>query len=508
MLLLRSLKIHIHKFKYFFILKMSKSMGCIDFCLLMIIVISIVITIELMFFTNDNMYLYERYNDNWNQKYINNIQVVESGKDCPAEHELVILGTWSGIDSKLTYCKNNYVNHTYIKDKEDNNTSYRCAQLVGSEPVNITEYKGTRLCIRRSISNIFSYEKNYSYASDEEFFKSLVEKRFSTNASGIVDIKILDKGMDKDIAVSMGIDIEKYEKVYDDKYILYVKRIGLDNANIFELNDLIVNIHLYNHLQCALLDMAIPDSYYPGFDNIDLGYKSCNQMYKKTKWFYNDDGKRSDKINLFEYSYEDIYPASILKAYKDNNVDFFINGNPKYLVSEKYFYGLSCKDKPLSDHLDNLKLNKTLRSCGIILLILQLLNFIFMSLYFCYKYKERKRPTCIFLFIIILIIGASIFLSIAASIISKQTENYFTKYESMCQKDFTAIFNRNKESEMEIAFKEDLSTVFINMFILFIIQCFAGLFSILGFFNNCCCWKTKDEPKEVEMKNENSVNRA
>ena len=477
---------------------MANGFGCIDYTLSTLLLVSLVLCIYLIFYTNDDLHLYNRYNKNWNSKYITDLKFITGEEKCSEGYELINLGLWSGFTDGTTVCKNKYVPEIFIDDYnyEDNtNVTYNCQKVTGVGSVNLTEFRKTRFCIKRSERSLIDFSKNkLNFTDDNEYFKAVVENQFPIDKNAIIDIKILDpKGLD-DFSKFIGFKIEDYENIYKGNFSVFIKRFNKETANVYQISNFIVDIHLYNHLMCSYLDIATPNGFYYDVRELDFGYSNCNSMQKGKDWFFNDGGKRSIDIFIDKYTRKDIYPDIILNAYSTININKFNEIIPTKLVYERYFYGLGCKDITLDEHLSKLSSNLTIRNLCIALLSIQCVLKLCSIIYSCFKAKQNRKYTHLFLFFTMGLIGLSIFLSFTAGIIANKAAKHFYYYEFWCQKDFSGVsFDVNKVSSMEIDYKQNFIPWSIQLFALMILQGLAGFFSIIGFLNNCCCWKENAE---------------
>jgi hypothetical protein len=248
---------------------------------------------------------------------------------------------------------------------------------------------------------------------------------------------------------------------------------------------------------------------------LDFTYSYCNNLNKQRSLFYNDDYRRTTKINMdLKPSLEYFYPEVAIKKMTEQFGKVNLDSNPfePVLVFEKYFYGIGCKSlkNPL-DHLNELTSNSSLRKMSIGALITQCLIQLILIIYIFLKLKGNNKAVSFCIFLIMGLVGVTIFLSFTAMLSGRSTFTYFNGYDFWCQNNFRG--NR-VESGLERGFKNNIALAALLHFAMFCAQVIAGVFLVLGFFNNCCC-KPKDDDEEVsggtksglEMKMNSTIHR-
>jgi hypothetical protein len=514
-------------------LKVSYFSWCTEVSFFSLLSLSFTLSIVLMCFTNGSSYLYTIYGQNWSTNYITDLKVLKDTQNCPAYYEQVILGQWTGFDGNGCYCQNSYTGEVRVFEKKCGDfsieSSFVCTVLNEIPAQNITSYKGNIFCIHRSeysfeaIQNEINYGANKSFDiltnTDDKNYYNFVTSKFSSSPfmnlidnEAITDIKILNTELFNE--KSLKIDLSNYEKtVLDNSTALYVKKLKnkANLKNIFELNNLIVDIHLFNHLWCSYLDFSFSGSggsveniLSPG--TINFGFNYCNEFYTKGNgMFYNDEFKRTERINIVEdtsVSKNDFYTKKILEYYEGIKVKFSdITVTDKLepiLVYEKYFSGIACEnlDNP-AIFIQNYKNNKTVRIFSIFGILVESFCGISSIFYFIIKKRESPRYLTLTLLSIIILKGLHIFLSFTSTVVAANTFSNLDQFQRTCHRSFKS-FNFSTTNLMELIYKESfIPLIYINAFI-FVSNCLVAIFLILNLFGSCFC-KTDDSKSDTRQ---------
>jgi hypothetical protein len=514
--------------------------------------LSFVLALILIYYTNNNKFLSDTYSKNWNTNYIIDIKTVIN-EPCPSGYDQAVLGLWSGFD-KGCYCKGANTGSILVYEKECNtfggylSSEYNC-QLINPTPyVNITTYRGNTFCVKRSEKSLATV-RNVIY-TDSDFINSLIGKNdaeilkyiygagslnlkvLSTviDPNAIVDVKILTNNTfsEADIITFNQIDLSKYEK-YQLKgsnttaSFLYIKRLGtISNLkSLQDVTNLIVDIHLYNHLWCGYFDLGMNSiernlDEYLNKDNIDFGFTYCNRLLTNENiypqpMFYNDDFKRTERINFIndpKLTKLDFYNENILKVIKGNiNNDGIIPGKLEpVLVYEKYFRGFGCKGFDMDTHIKKLKNNGTVRWLSIGTLLCEISSFIISCLYIHFKKNNRDRLVFIMTLIIMSILGLNTFFTFSSLVMSRSTFNYLNDFEFYCQNSFTPSYTSISTNLMELKYKNEMIGPFIFNFTMFLIQALTAIVLFFGMFGFCCCKSSvEDENRKPVRKNSKDI---
>lgn len=338
----------------------------------------------------------------------------------------------------------------------------------------------------------------------------------SIDTQAIIDIKILntDRLNEAQIESLTGIDLSTYEKQSlntENTLYLYIKRLEkISNfKNLLDVSNLIVDVHLYNHLWCAYLDINFPKLSFSETQilnkaEINFGYDYCNKFYNDIPApFYNDGYKRTSRINFIEdrkLSKLDFYSKSIIDSIEINSKDLTkesVSGRLEpVLIYEKYFRGLGClkmnQNDSIDNHLKKLKAIGTLKYLSLGTLVIEIISHIMLILCIYYRKKESNRVVGLCFLIILGLVGLNVFFNFIGIINSQSTYSYFYNYEYYCQNDFSNGLESIKTNAMESRYKNKMIAPFVFNLLLLIIHAITVFFLIFGFFGNCCCLK-KDE---------------
>jgi hypothetical protein len=513
-------------------LKVSYFSWCTEVSFFSILSLSFTLSIILLCFTNGSSYLYTIYAQNWSTNYITDLKVLKDTENCPAYYDKVILGQWTGFDGNGCYCQNSYTGEIRVFENKcgDFNieSSFVCTVLNEIPAQNITKYKGNIFCIQRSeysfeaIQNELNYGVNKTFDilsnTDDRNYYNFVTSNFSSSPvmklidnEAITDIKILNTNLIDE--KSLKINLSEYQKtLLDNNTALYIKKVKNKNnlKNLFEVNNFIVDIHLFNHLWCSYLDFSFAGSS-GSVENIlspstvNFGFNYCNDFYRGNGMFYKDDFKRTERINFIEdtsVSKNDFYTKKIIEYYDGIKVKFSdVSVREKIepiLIYEKYFSGIACEklDNP-GIFIQNFKNNKTVRVFSIFGILIESLCGVAYIFYFILKKKESPRYLTLTLLSIIILKGLHIFLSFTSTVVAANTFSYLDKFQRSCQKN-TNMFNFSTTNLMEIAFKENfIILVYLNAFI-FLSNCLVGVLLLLNLFGSCFC-KTDDSKNDTRQ---------
>jgi hypothetical protein len=496
-----------------------KITGCnwfLDIVNYSLLMVSFIIALVLIYFTDDDLYLYNNYNKNWNTGYITDILFQPTGSPCPDRYQREIIGMWSGFNNGC-YCKHYVTGDLWLKDSACTNSfsdAYTCSNINEVSAVNLTEYRGGHFCVQRSQNNYFDVytqvknklypEGKAAFTNDKEYFDITLKTTWFDIESAVTDIKLVNKGMEGMI------DIKGYNSIYDsEKFGIYVKkRVDGTVTSYFELNDLVTDVHLYNHLWCSYLDIGAPDEFHLNKQGNHFGYSFCDELNGKQSYIFNDNYKRTTKINTNpDVSRDDFYSQEVKDKVKSQTgvTNFIDNPFDPVLVYQKYFYGIGCNYKTdPTTHLNELQTGAFIRKLSIGTLITQCLTQLMLVVYIFFKVKDNNRLVSLCIFLIMGAVGVTLFLSITAMITARNSYNYFNSYDFWCQTDFKG---HRYESPLEVQYKLDLAFNGLLHVGLFLAQAVAGFFLILGFFNNCCCKPAEELPPlnssslEMRMKN-------
>jgi hypothetical protein len=481
-----------------------KITGCnwfLDIVNYSLLMVSFIFAIVLIYFTDDDLYLYNNYKRNWSTGYITDVTFQQN--ECPVKYEKVKLGMWSGFNEGC-YCKHMTTGDLWLKDSACTNSfsdAYTCSAIGDVPAVNLTEYRGYHFCVKRSQSNYFDIFKQVNdklypggkkaFTNDREYFNITLKPTWFDIESAVTDIKLVNKEM-------QGLyKLDDYNAIYqNDTFGIFIKkRPDGTVSNYYELNDLIVDIHLYNYLWCSYLDIGAPDEFHLQLKGNTFGYSFCDDMNKQNSLIYNDGYKRTTKINTNpDASRDNFYSKEVKDSIQSQTglttANFIDNPMDPVLVYEKYFYGIGCiyQNNP-NRHLDELQTNSLVRKLSIGTITTQVVIQFILVIYIFFKVKENTRLVSLSIFLILGAVGITLFFSITAVISARKSYNYFNDYDFWCQTDFRG---HRYESSLEVDFKENLAFHGLLHLGLFFAQAIAGFFLILGFFNNCCCKPESD----------------
>lgn len=308
----------------------------------------------------DYSYLHKIYTRSWSLSYIIDIKLVLKDENCPSGSgwEKIAIGAWSGFDegcicstvdlaqlktpSEIIPKEISY----YVTDKKGCNIDSKVKEIYSScieipyiRPYMLNTYKGVDICAQYSsqnytdISNTFNSKLSKVMNMDNhdfpEYLKSVnkVDMSDFIIQSAITDIKFVNTTTVKleTFSANHEIDINKYEiiKIKAD-YVMLIKRLSneddeLKKNGLKTIRSLINDIHLYNDLWCAYLDISVPlDKMDLNKGQVEFGYDYCNKFYSQSgditrfdpnhyiisyrkELFYNDAYFRTNKINFEDF---------------------------------------------------------------------------------------------------------------------------------------------------------------------------------------------------------------
>ncbi len=471
-------------------------------------------------------YLPRQYEKNWNMNYLIDV-IPTKNRYCPEGYQTKVIGKWSGFH-RGCYCSNNETGIQIATEEECSETLndiFSCYPLMGIKPQDLVRYKGFQFCVKRANDNYISLfrkvdriysesenrdseldkdNNNYNYNTTDyndsykgsrnnikDFSGGFYEKysdyiKILLNSAppnyldenAIIDLKLLDTKMFNISDISQKtFDLSKYEekKINNTNYSLFILRLRALNRpqNIFDLQKVLVDIHLYNELWCAYLDLS--STYLKSkFSKEDINYGDidyCEDFYLKhnSTLTFNDNFVNSIRLN-FEFDNS----ASLFDFYDWNGITDFYNhlktqdpsNNPKLIknsmyrnfepimTAQKYFMGIGCLySKDPENHIKVLNANFILaRLSGAIAFLLICCVFIGF-LYVCAKARERDcfsfRNNVMFLLFVLMFI--CLLGSFAVDLLARQTLLYLQDYMIYCQTDFSNSQDNNalKVSDME-----------------------------------------------------------
>ena len=459
-------------------------------------------------FSLDN-YLQNSFNSNINKGFIKNITFTK--ENCSTNQELAIIGLWSGIKNGCYCYDKSYKSKVFEKVceqvPESSNSKYICKNINDINDINITKYKNFSICLERSDLNYVKfYDEVLKYnntITDLNKLKNVLKN--NSNVKFPIDFKILNTSniLLSEVEAKFNHDMSDYEnQTLDTNYTLYVKYKNIDEIeNPKQLEDLIVDISLYNYIWCSYLDLAPTVESLPK-NEIDFKYESCNKLYRHSSYIYNDKNKRMEYMNfMFDntISKSDFYDNTII-----NKLGSILSINPKYqsyldgvlrgqlepvLTYEKLWPGLFC-DK-FTDTKDVIKNYNNLNTLNIISWIIVLLQLgMFLSIIFRFIAKKLDLNNFINIFQIIILLKAmcGAGLSILFYVTCKITVNFFKDFQTRCQVDSLRInINSNKVGPLEKELVNGIESLLIYSSILFIFYILKTIYIVFIIFSCIKC---------------------
>lgn len=477
-------------------------------------------------------YLPSRYERNWNSKFIIDIKFIPENEACTESYEKVSLGSWSGFDDGC-FCRHSISQETFAFSGKcaDLPEGFSCNKISTIDSMIIDTYLGGKFCVKKSDFTFIELHKNFSEylkgnknslydISDKKYneyknyeFKNnpILKNKIPTNI--LIDLKISSKDF-----------IENYKgKIYDGKnYVnldsydkkeietkkgkinIYTKYYSsLDSfTSLDDISNLITDLHLYNHVWCAYLDLAF------GTDSINLmqskkkvnqGFSFCDYQITANADFYNEGYKRTTRVSIKEnsdLSVLDFYPAAIFDYYNQNpnfkdfnnrlkNRVYPTNTIEPVIVAERFFDGFGCRNiDSFSDHISKLNSYKSLRLIAIFILITSFILIILDGVIYYFIDKNGSLKLKILNITILALFGLIIFLSIVCMAQASNTYNYFSKHV-LCQNNLYLDSFYNSLSHMEDNFYFTYNVFAKTSIIIFIFAILGFAASLIYFFGYC-----------------------
>lgn len=457
------------------LLKLDKQSLTIEKTIYAAIYISFFISIPFLTMSFDN-YIPNRYEKNWNSKIITDIKFIPGNENCTVGFEDVLLGYWSGFDDGC-FCRHSISNETFAFSGkcEDLTEGFSCNKISSISRVEIRNYLGGKFCVKKTEYTYIELYKNFSDSlkkTNDELSK-MTDKRFNEfKYSDFKNNQVLKDMIPKNVLVDIKISdkefIEKYKgKVYDGK-----NNINLDNYNknevktengkfiyftkyypdlnsfiaLDDISNLITDVHLYNFIWCAYLDLAYSKNSLNGMQSkyeINHGFAFCDNMIWQNDYYYNEGFKRNSRVSISEnsdLSVLDFYTPGILNYYFQNpnfkdtqnklkNRVYPDNSIEPTVVTERFYDGFGCRNiEGLSEHLLKMRTYKTLRIFSILVFILVLFILVADIFIFFIIQKEDNLKLKLLRIIILVLFGIVNFLLIVAYFSAKDAHNYFMRY--------------------------------------------------------------------------------
>jgi hypothetical protein len=408
-----------------------------------------------------------------------------------------------------------YAEGVYDHSFENNKNNYK-QYKQNKQNKNISDINSSSYSYRdkNEVESFFydSKTKKVDYEKYSDYIKILISSAPPNylDPNAIIDLKILNTKTFNATEISNYYhNLSNYEehKINNTDFSLFTLRLRSLNRpqNILDLQKVLVDIHLYNELWCAYLDLSSTYLKFK-FSKEDINYgdiEHCENFYlnKNSSLTFNDNFVNSISLNFdFDNS------ASLFDFYDFNGITEFYNrlktrdpsNNPNLIknsmygnfepimTAQKYFMGIGClySKEPL-EHLKALKVPFTLvRLSGAIAVLLTIGGFIGF-VYACAKGKDncgKFRVNAMFLLFVLMLI--CVLVSLSVDLLARQTLLYLQDYMIYCQTDFTNNQDNNalKVSAMENNFFELLlyvykvsgstsSSLFFGCLMLFVYLC-------------------------------------
>lgn len=513
----------------------------IEIILIACFFIAFFFSVALFMITENSSYIADQYKENWSMNYIVDINITTN--NCPSGYDEKALGVWTGFTKSGCVCTSE--NTIYQKafdrhgrrgddDCEDfeEDTGFTCKKLPEQDSIIIKKYKDMKFCLLRSnanftdlfskfkdiVSNKFSNISQTAFMNDKNYMNFLNTQGSINNLidpNAIIDIKMINltRFSMKNLKQLFDIDLSPengYNKMsIDGENYLFIKRLG--PSKILDVNNIIVDIHLFNEVLCSYLDISSPKNlYYSDYINFG-GFQSCERMnFRNSNNTYNDNFKRQGTINFdFDKSVSkmDFYKSNGISAYYEkNNIKYnkIDNFSPS-LVYEKYFYGLGCPNlQSIEDHIKIISngfiLINISSTFSFFTFIVCVLSFFFLICRLCENCQ--KCPKCfscnIFLLTILTFINS--ILMIAYSAISRTTIKYLTTFAETCQVDYlnpAMNYENVKTSPNELRYYDNFYYPYRLGAYLMITEIAAFIYLLFYISLNCCTPKVNQEQNTV-----------
>jgi len=350
------------------------------------------------------------------------------------------------------------------------------------------------------------FNGNVTYSKDMVIKKD----KLVLDDSAVTDIKIVDTVASPSIAQSYRISGNK-EYVLDGGYSVFITIVGPSKAANNWIEDIIVDISLFNYVWCSHSDLVVP---VPTIDmvaksRVSFGIDYCDHLAIWERTFYFDNWSRSFNINLdsdMKLSKYDFYDKSILNeiAYYTDNQNF-IKVSPytqNVLIAERYFSGLGCEFLP--DPNDMVKsysqlpiltnLAKATLAMSVCLVVLS------YGFQFCYN-KEKKNLMLVSAFLMAFFSLVSFTLLLAHLIISRASYDKIMAYQQNCKNNVNSVsFDYQVTSTMEIDYLYSIYYVRTLGGLTLLVQ-LGNLGALALFILTCKCWTTEDSEADVSNQN-------
>ena len=445
--------------------------------------------------TRTAKYLRKIYNRNWSSNYITDIKVTND--KCDSGYETKILGYWSGIAKNSCLCKSSSIqfatDDNEICKKSKYKEIFQCSSLPIDSPFSISQYYGGKLCIKRDLNSMTrlhsTLKDNYNTKDKNEFLSYLNSHQINVDKNAITDILITKSNTPPD----------NYETIGSlDVLNVYIKRYGETTATIYQYNDFITDIHLYNELLCAYSSMSDISPYQD--NRYDMNYieyhnEHCNSFSNNglnvsyTNLYYNDNSTRVKKITN-DLSTEDFYSYNESNYYKTNGITI-VNSDSSDLVYERYLYGIGCvKTSTPQSHYNKYKYVKILKKLSLSIVVVSIFVYsisimfmIFKLFDNCIMYPCTYYILSFFLFFcnIAVITLSSIYYSFASS-----TVNYLKDFRMYCQTDYSQRSeNSFKGLSIETQMISDIEFAASLDIAIIVISCVCLALMIVFYALNC-----------------------
>lgn len=387
-----------------------------------------------------------------------------------------------------------------------------CKVLKKSPPIRLTKFMGHNICVKRSPQNFKQiHEKlkrinnNNSTYSKEDIMKVT---DVVLDDSAVKSIKFVDKKRHTIAELtqqSSGNVFKEFQLTGN--YSVYVEYIGPSRVANGFLEEIIIDLKLYNYLWCGLSDLAIPapTNEMVSKQRVSFGYMHCDMLGIQERIFWFDNWARTVKLNAPDdvmFTKMDFYDKNVLNEIKYYNQDGKFNLNTPFtenvLLAEKYFSGLGCADLPdPKEMVENYTQLPNLRKIGIALLafivIVVLLTFIHQMCFF----KQNKKIMLIMVFVMTLFSFLAFITGLAHLIISRGSYDKILAYQENCKNNLkTTGFNDQSTSTMELDYLYSLYYI-RTLGGLTLIVVLGNLGSLVLHLLTCKCWSEDDkDPKE------------
>ncbi len=480
----------------------NKCIWLFEVLIFIFIVLSFALLSLTTYYNINSDYLPRQYEKNWNMNYI--IDVIPTVEEkCPDGYETKILGKWSGLGGGC-YC---YNNKTYTRLATDENCNeilndiFICEPLPKHDPIDIIRYKNFQFCIKRSNDNYIKlFEKVKEIYIDEnrndfngisndnpqkintisykyydkytDYINTLLHSSLPNyiDENGILELIIIDTSYkDQEIKKKKFLSYGYEEKKITDHLSMFIYRIrnfrGIGGlVDIHLLQNILVDIHIYNELLCAYLDLS--STYLKSkfsIDEVDYAdIKYCEDFYleKNSTLTINDDTNHFPIDDSYKDYYDDnnvggnrIYDfyrntgiPELYKSFtKDDEIKINLHGNFKPILSAQFYYfGMGCiySKHPL-DHIKVLRSNTILGRLSAGIAVMQFVNIILIFIYFGATFRNCLQIKKNIIFIQFIQSVISFLISLYIDITSKMIIDYLKEYMIYCQTNYLDTFTNN-----------------------------------------------------------------